>query len=252
MGKGSDFMGTNIAAVEFLGMPGSGKSALSRRVGELLSESGIPIDQTTYSLAHCFGRRRRVAHKAFFVLRDILCNPKYSILSSLLIPRTGQRSAIDLIKVLFNWLFVSSVMRHYSDFAGIALVDEGNCQALWSIGFSAESESKLLEMENLAALMPMPGLLVIVEADSRCIEARLQARERHDSRIEKNPSGISEALGSAVFILDEVITVLEPLWSKYNVRVIRVKNDCADDMEKNARRIASAVYEMCAMPAVDY
>jgi hypothetical protein len=245
-------MDTSIASVEFLGMPGSGKSALSRRVGELLSELGIQIDQTTYSLAHGCSRPRRIAHKAFYALRGILFNPKYSILSSFRIARTGQRSAIDFIKVSFNWLFVSSVMRHYSGFAGVTLVDEGSCQALWSIGFSAESELKLLEMENLAALMPMPGILVIVETDLRCIEARLRTRERHDSRIEKSTSGISEALWPAVSILDEVISMLEPLWGQYNVRVIRVKNDCADDLERNARRIAGAVHEMCAMPAVGY
>jgi broad-specificity NMP kinase len=233
-------MNRRSISVEFFGMPGVGKSMLSNRVAEIIRQREILVEQRMYALAHQISRARRVVIKSIHVMKDVLLNTRYTILSTKAIIATKQRSMTDLIGVLFNWLFVSSFVRRDRHFHGIRLLEEGIFQALWSIGFSSK-RGVLAIMKTLSTWIPTPTIVIIVEASHATIEHRLHARPGQDSRLERQLAGDPAPLRLSNILVEEIKTILRTSeWHK-QVHVLMVNNDQADDFEVNANRIVDYI-----------
>lgn len=232
-------MNRRSISVEFFGMPGVGKTMLSNRVTEIIGQREIPVEQRMYVLAHQISRARRIVIKSILVMRDVLFNARYTILSMKAIIATKQRSMADLIDVLFNWFFVSSFVRWDRRFQGIRLLEEGIFQALWSVGFS--SKRGVLAMKDLSTRIPTPTIVIIVEARLATVEHRLHARPGQDSRLERQLTGDPGPVRLANILLQEIKTMLRTSERLKQVHVLVINNDRAEDFEVNANKIVGYI-----------
>jgi hypothetical protein len=120
--------------VEFLGLSGAGKSAVSHQVAERLRRRGLSVREPTLRLAP-EGRRRSVwkrTLKSLHVARELVMHPLASLRSLKSMSATRQQRLRLLFRMGFNWLMLSSLMRTHR--RSLHLFDQGTFQALWSIG----------------------------------------------------------------------------------------------------------------------
>jgi thymidylate kinase len=231
-------MKKSFVSVEFFGMPGVGKSTLSNRISKLLSNNNIAVEQKAYLLSHQMSRVNRVFFKVLYVLKELLLHPSYAFISIKTIFQTQQKSTTDLIKVVFNWFFVSSLIRSNRNHSGVRLFDEGIFQALWSIGFSGKNESFSI-LKPLFSLMPLPDIIIVPEANLATIKLRMSGRQRHDSRLEK---GSVELLELADSLFSETKEILKLLSEQHKgLHLFCVKNDRNIDLESNAKILAAKI-----------
>lgn len=224
--------------VEFLGMPGSGKSTLASRVVEIIEGRGIRVRKQAYVLAHCVSRRRRVTAKLLYVLSELFLEPRYAIRSASAIAATGQSATMELIKGLFNWLFVTSLVRPVTRFNGIHLLDQGLFQALWSIAFSGSHDSLAIMTDKLLVHMPVPNVVVIVHAQLPTIARRLAARQSQDSRLERLLEKDPGIMARSALLFEEIVETVKLVTSQYAIPdVVNIDNDENGDLEANAQAV---------------
>ncbi|MGH8598868.1 MAG: hypothetical protein ACREXT_19650, partial [Gammaproteobacteria bacterium] len=223
--------------IEFLGLPGCGKSTLSRRLAELMMEQRFVVDETTYDLDHRrrkLGRRcAKLAYLSSFAAR----NPR-SVLSNLLaIARTRQSSLADLRRAGFNWVSILSVVARRQSPSIITVLDQGIAQAIWTIGFAAQRGSwlELLPTRNKQAAA-MPDLVVRVRADFATIGDRLGARKRRVSRMDAVGRDF-EAIRRAENVVDLIVSRLQAI----GVPVIEIDNNDVAQLAQGASRIATVI-----------
>jgi hypothetical protein len=182
-----------------------------------------------------------VTIKLYYVVSEILFHPVYALLSVSTIIRTRQKTVMDMVKVIFNWLFVSSLIRNTRQFSGVHLFDEGIFQALCSVAFSSKSGEAEL-MSALFPIMPIPRIVIVVEASIAAINLRLAERQRHDSRLEKKSADSGDLLMFFAGLLTDMKKNLALLRRQRKEMAIReVQNDSANSLGMNADLIAADV-----------
>jgi thymidylate kinase len=225
--------------IEFFGMPGSGKSTLANRVAEIIESWEIGVQKQTYVLAHCVSRRRRVTTKIRYILPEICLEPRYAARSARAIAATGQSSALEWVRALFNWLFVTPLVRPITQFDGIRMLDQGIFQALWSVAFSGDHNALKIMTDRLMVQSPMPNVVVIVHARLPTVVQRLTTRQSHDSRLERlleeNP-GVLARSESLFLQVAEIVKFL--MRQRTMPAIIDVDNDEGMDLETNAQAVA--------------
>lgn len=229
-------------SVEFLGLPGVGKSSVSRRVAEILSQRGLPVTQPTYSLDHGPSPFTRGLIKSWYVAAETLFHPGYAVVSARSLHATGQVSTRVLFKMVFNWLLVSALMRRRQDEGAIHLFDQGIFQALWSIGLGAKNGAIDHVGRDLAGRFPAPTVVAVIEADVATIASRLGERSGRDSRADSWRAGDMKSFKLSVSLLEEAKALLRSLTDPFkSIRTILVHNDHDGDLEGNAARLAGDI-----------
>lgn len=237
--------GGRSLVVEFLGLPGVGKSSVSRRVAEILAERGLRVAQPTYSLDHGPGKLERSLRKSLCVVAEVLSHPRYLLRSARALRATRQESAAVHLKMLFNWLLVSYLMRRAHRRSGIHLHDQGLFQGLWSIGLGSETGSLRRMGLELAPSVPAPSLVVIIEADLQAVERRLGARGGRHSRADAWRHEDMGLFRRSSSLLDEAKELLHtPAGPFGTIRTILVRNDQDGDTERIATLLAREIAQV--------
>jgi thymidylate kinase len=230
-------------SVEFLGLPGAGKSGVSRRVAEILANDGHPVVDTNYALTHRSGVLARRLRKFAGIAREIVLHPAYSARSTWAITATKQRTLSDLLGAVSNWLFVSSLLREGG--RALHLLDEGIFQALWSVGFGAASDDWTSVVRAAGSGFPVPDVVVIVNVSAATAERRLRARGLKQSRVEGLLETDPGVLETSRRLLDQVRAVLfQMAKSGKHLHIQEVANERDDDLEPNARSLAGVLIPM--------
>src|SRR5207302_3894553 len=120
--------------VEFVGLPGAGKTTLARAVADRLVRRGLAVKNVGSLYPDTSWRVR--ARKMARGLRETLSRPQSAYRSGLAVLASGQRSLVDAAKALHNWLFVCGVMEDNGPEGHVVLLDEGVFPAHCSIGYS--------------------------------------------------------------------------------------------------------------------
>jgi len=197
--------------VEFVGLPGVGKSQATRLVAARLAALGTPTRSSALRVNHEFGTWRRVLYKSAVCAAETLRRPGYASSVARDLMRTGQRSRVDVVRLSYNWLFLVGLLRRARTRPVVELLDEGIFQLLWSIGFAGgervirDCSSTLLE--GRASAVAMPDVLVVVEAPLELIEERLASRGSRDGRLDRTEAPRRHAaLVRGADLLDEVLS----------------------------------------------
>jgi hypothetical protein len=223
--------------IEFFGLPGSGKSTISRLVADLLLKRGLAVEEITYNLDHGRSHAERLLVKLSHLLRYAAAHPRCAFSGLVAVAVTRQASLHDLCKSVFNWMFIASLASRKRSSNSITLLDQGIAQALWSVGFAARREASLdlLWAEAKRAAL-RPDLVICVRADFQTIGDRLAARERRVSRLDalgRDQQALqhAEAHGS---------TIMLGLRSS-GIPVIEVENNDRAHLVSGARLVAGAI-----------
>jgi thymidylate kinase len=225
--------------VEFLGVPGSGKSTVSHAVADILKARGVLVAEITYGLDRRHRRIARLLLKSLLSIRYILKWPYRALWYYRSIVSTKQKRVTDLAKALFNWMFIASLVdgRRASV---VTFLDQGIAQALWSVGYAAQRETwtNLFSIEQGSAIA-MPDLVVHVRASLESVGDRLMARAQRVSRLDSlgqdYPSLVQARTNS-----DAIVRIL----SAKGVQVIEIDNDNQEQLISSARAIADVLWGM--------
>ncbi len=230
--------------VELGGLPGCGNASLSRRVADFLSGRSLHAREPTYRLDHGPEVLERTIRKSFHVTREILRHPGYAARSESALRSTEQESLVIMMKMLFNWLLVSSLLRQERRSPGVTLLDQGIFQALWSIGLGGRAAVSSMA-RALGDEIPMPDAVVVVEASLASVTHRLQLRRGHDSRADGWTDEVASPFARAFALFEDVKNVLAARQSvNRSLRVLPVPNDRAEDLGINASALAAEIASM--------
>jgi hypothetical protein len=236
-------------AVEFVGLPGVGKSTISGNTARSLAERGITVREPVRWLSDRSGLRptlRGILGKSLLVARELLAHPADSVRAIRVIRATGQPSFSVLLRVTANWLMQCSLLRRSSAQPGVHLFDEGLFQALWSIGLEGRPGAVRQIARALGAASPLPDGVAIVEADVQAVARRLQERKGHESRADRWQRDDAGTLDRASALLREVLDVLAGLDEARRPWIVRVGNRSPEDAAASARQLAGEIERRAA------
>jgi hypothetical protein len=237
------------AVIEFIGLPGVGKSTLSHRVADILQQRGWRVEQPTYSVDHEMRVWQRLLLKLRLVTAEAVFHPAGAVRSLRAILATRQASAGDVIRLTVNWLFMSSLLRETERRAGVHIFDEGQVNALWSIGFSARSVSTAGILTGLARRRSTPVVVALIEADIAAVRARLDLRKNGKSRLERTGPA-DDAWERARRALQQVKATLQMLTNEgADIQVVAVRNRGPEDLDALANSLAAAFEELLGSSA---
>jgi hypothetical protein len=192
--------------VEFVGLPGVGKSHATRLVAADLTAAGTPARSSALRINHELGRSRRVLQKSGICAAEALGRPRRAASVGRALIGSGQQSRLDVVRLLYNWLFLVGLLRRARTRPVVELLDEGIYQLLWSIGF-AGNERVIREHSSAFLGVPMPDVVVVVEAPLELIEARLASRKSRAGRLDRMDDAERQAaLLRGADLLNELLT----------------------------------------------
>jgi hypothetical protein len=229
--------------VTFVGLPGSGKTALCDRVVQILRRRGAACDQSDETAF------RRLGHKSAWAAREALGHPGYALRSLWAIAATRQRSLVDLVRMLANWFARSFLIRRAARAPGIHVFDEGLFQAVWSIGFTARKENWQFSLPAFS--LCASGLTIVVEASLATVARRLADRPGCNSRLEKWLPEEPALLAKADGVMGAIKDVISRLPARHpGLYLLVIDNDREDAFEANAICIADRIqtlYDGCVV-----
>jgi hypothetical protein len=175
--------------VEFVGLPGVGKSHATRLAAARLAALGTPARSSALRINHELGSCRRVLYKSGVCAAEALGRPGFASRVWRTLIQSGQQSRVDVVRLSYNWLFVVGLLRRARTRPVVELLDEGIFQLLWSIGFSGSDrvirDCSSTFVEGPAHALPMPDVVVLVEAPLGVIQARLASRGSRAGRLDR-------------------------------------------------------------------
>ncbi len=173
---------STTSTIEFLGLPGVGKSTLSRRVAIELTNQHSPVSEPIRQIDDRPGLYR-ILSKARFAAKSHLRTPKNALATTRSIHAADPGSISDLLRVAFNLHYVTGVTARARSTTGVTLLDQGLYQGIWSVGLHSPSDwSHLFDQFDDVLTRAAPDLVVLVEADTETISDRLRSREDGDTR----------------------------------------------------------------------
>lgn len=184
-----DLTSVQSLVVEFVGLPGVGKSHATRLVAARLAAVGTPARSSALRINHEFGTCRRVLYKSGLCAAEAVGRPGRALRVGRSLVRSGQQSRVDIAMLSCNWFFLIGLLRRARRRPVVELMDQGIFQLLWSIGFAGgkrairDCSSTLLEGPAHAVLMP--DVVVVVEAPLGLIDARLASRGSRAGRVDR-------------------------------------------------------------------
>lgn len=221
--------------VEFVGIPGSGKSTLSIGVCNLLKKEAIKVETPVLNISR-YNRVRRSVIKLYYLLNYIFFHPVRSVKSYRFILSTKQSSTKDLIKMILNYFFILKILDKYKD--RLILLDQGYCQAFWSIYFSAEKDFNH-EFFNENKLF-WPDIIIEVEADREVVRRRLSERSGNKSRMETSENSFDGKFDRYKNIIDKIKKNLKGF---EHSSWIKLENNNSEQLEKNKYFIKKIIKE---------
>ncbi len=220
--------------VEFVGLPGVGKSTLSHRTAATIA-SDHP--QVTEPISRIENRSAafRILSKGRYAAEHALRRPRTAIDGLRAIRATQQPTTGDFARVAFNFQYVAGVVTRARSAAGVTLLDQGPYQALWSIGLRSPADwPDLLDRFENPLSRIAPDLVVLVEADTETIADRLRSREGGDTRVGPGTAEFDRGV-------DGYDCVKERVQSSARTGSIVVENETRADLAAGASRIADAI-----------
>ncbi|WP_319559859.1 AAA family ATPase [Marispirochaeta sp.] len=200
--------------IELIGLPGSGKSHISALLAERLRNSGIPVSEPSRRIGHS-RTLPRLAAKSACTLIFLLLHPIRTFRTALAVARTRQTSPKNLVKSLFNILFIRGLLVLFARKTRAVLLDQGLVQGCASVHFSA---SRQLPQGFLASLHA-PDLVLRIRADRETVIRRLGERVLGaGSRVEADPAAQLSRYAEAL----ESLSNRPPL---EGARIIEIWND---------------------------
>ena len=236
--------------VEFVGVPGGGKSTLARELACDLRADSLPVRTPVSEVNTIESRIHRVQRKSTIIARYALRHPRRTVGWIRTVRRLSGGVRRDTVNVGFYWLFVAGALSCYRGSDGVTIADQGLFQAYWSavLGNPTPPEDVIRSIIE-AEFRETQLVVVLVEVDVEEARRRLAARSNNPSRISADVTETAEGISSysvrdaqsAYNHIEGSLTAIEDEFG--NVSVIRCVNDERSDIDPNVQAIASELFE---------
>lgn len=215
--------------VEFVGLPGVGKSYITRLVVARLAERGVAASSQALQINHELEPWRRVLHKVALCAGEFLRDPAGAARAVRTLARSDQESRVDVARLSYNWLFLSGLIRRARGRGGVEILDEGMIQLVWSIAFAggegAVRDCAAVLLADPARAVALPDVVVLVDAPLDRVGERLAERGTRASRVDRmGPAERRQALVRGAALLDEIVSDDTRLVDGSRMLLRRVRN----------------------------
>lgn len=219
-------MENNNLVIEFIGMPGSGKSTLCDYVYDELKNEYDIINFTSEITKK--NKNLRIIIKLYYLVTFFLIHPSLVIKLFLMIYRTGQKTFNDLVKVSFNLYFILGVLEKKKN--KIILLDQGLLQSFWSISFN----SKRNENTEIVKLLKdyFPNLVIKVSVKKEVLKNRLLTRNGN-SRLESEKIKFDSNYLKSINFFKDICDYI----NRYNLEYLNLDNNTKIDLNNNIESI---------------
>ena len=228
--------------MELVGVPGSGKTRLTRTLATELDRRDVTVTQPQRRLYTSVAPGLRLSRKAVACLSVGAAAPRHTARLAAGLARSSQGGPADVASRLVQLLVAEAVAREAASHEGVSIVDEGVLQALWSVGLRGDV-APVLELLDGVAPAPAADLLVVLRVPADLALARLSGRPSRHSRIQLIPEEARRAeMKRGMELLDDLVE----WWSNGPARSERVcvLNQSEEDSDERYRlveRICRAV-----------
>jgi len=223
----------NQIIIEFVGIPGVGKSTLSRRTAAVLTREHPQVSEPV-RLIDDRTSLHRVLSKGRFVIEHVLRHPRTSLSVTHMLLNTNQSSTTDQVRVSFNLQYISGVVARARSNHGVTLLDQGPYQGIWSVGLRSSSDwDALFNRFDQVLSCTAPDLVVCVDAAPETVAKRLDNRLCGDTRLSADSSQFNRAI--------EGYDRLKSYLATADCRTITVTNETKEMLEPNAAKIVDEI-----------
>lgn len=218
-----------VTVIEFVGMPGVGKSTIAHALAAHLRATKPVVEPTAAVVSR--SRGRRLVAKLRYAARAIIADPRRSLTVTAGIARTRQQSIVDLGKVLLNAHYIRGVYRMVDHDDGVVVLDQGMYQAMWSCLFSAtDPEAAIDHLKDLA--IPQPDIVVEVDAALATVDERIRTRMWGHTRLTPGSADHDRATEA----MDHIEAAAER-----NGPLLTVQNDTPNQLDRGVANLAARI-----------
>lgn len=232
-------MTSPVAIIEFLGLPGSGKTTIANQLARHLCASDVAVLTRSHALADEWLVFQRHLKRARYVISTAMRTPRPFLRALRLIREDGQHSLRATLKVCWNlWCVMGWYGWLSRNHQGMVIVDQGLAQAVWSVRLSALRAKA--DWVGFLRECGMIDAMVITDCDPSVLEARLSARDGQISRL-SGRSLEDRYWQVAQNSFAEGCAEVETL-----VPTMRVRNEITDDPAQLVKKIADWLWVLAA------
>jgi len=233
--------------VEFVGLPGSGKTTLSHRAAEILREKGTTVLEPTYLINNQMGTTQRYLTKSWYLTKLAFLRPVWALDWFLLVVQSRQRTLKDFVLMVVNCFFILEIYRQHGRRIDICFLDQGICQALLSLSYSAQTE-QLIERKlitDIAFFLTPRFRVVHIEADEGTIAQRLEKRYKKRSRLEtlKETTDFMEIVRGEKRTIENLLEILR---SQLQADIHTLQQNGSEDIYFSAQQIVKMFTDRCS------
>lgn len=121
--------------IELVGMPGTGKTTLSKQLLNYYKDN-FSVAEPTNQIESTNTHFRKI-YKLYLILKFSLRHPIMLIKTLKKVIETDQKSIIDFAIVFINFIFIISLYKDEKKIKDVSIYDQGFFQAIWAILFSS-------------------------------------------------------------------------------------------------------------------
>ncbi len=219
--------------IEFVGIPGVGKSTLSGRTATIFAKRYSQVTEPIRSISNR-PTPYRILSKGRFAIEHLLRRPRTFSSATCGLLSTNQKSITDQIRVSFNLQYVSGVLVCARSDYGVTLLDQGPYQSIWSVGLRSSCKwDVLFDRFDQFLSRTAPDLVVCVEATYKTVVERLNNRMDGDGRLSADSPQFNRAV--------EGYEQLKNYLAATDCQTITINNDTKKMLEPNAVKIVKKI-----------
>ncbi len=193
--------------IEFLGVPGVGKTTLARGVAADLVQRGynavfLPMDAPVD-----LNRYVKIARQIADIGRYGAARPRQALRAAQVLQYFPQPNLSTLAKVIRYWLLTHAVIDRERRQAEFVVCDQGYYQGLFSLA-RLSSASERAAFSAALRLIPVPEVAILVAADPEIILGRLRNRRYEHRSVDRLLLDDRGQLERSVQIVDEIAEAL--------------------------------------------
>jgi hypothetical protein len=220
--------------VELFGLPGSGKSYLTKELLRISADIGLPMNLPVERVGPAVPSLPRRARKLGLAAGQVLQRPvpSFTTMRSIVM---NQRPHTEGLGRCVQWAITQRLLTSAGRSPGVHLFDEGLLQSLWSVGLRGDVTPMLRSLEQRSGRYAMPDLVVTVHASIDEIEDRLAARLSRHSRLQEHMDPIvrRRELGRGAELVGSLVAWWEHI-APGPGRLIEIRNDPGRDLHAEA------------------
>lgn len=233
-----------IKFIEFMGLPGAGKSTIATHLESDLRQQGFKTVSRSAELADNYPFLWRHYRRLLRVVRNAARCRRLYLDTFRLITNSAQKSHWDRAKVTWNlWSVIALMTDCRAARDSVTIIDQGLFQAIWSIQLSSSKELSTGVWKELLRAAGVADVLVVnIHSEIPIVSNRLVARASKTTRLGSRAQDINAgtwqiAAENMATLIDLAYTVLPR--DQSGDRVITIENDTTSP-RKAALEIASA------------